>query len=182
MKVKTIKVGTTNKAKIEAVEEMVREYPLLAGFEVVGVKAESGVSDQPMTIEETINGAMNRAKNAFCECHFSIGLESGLFPVPKSKTGYMDVCICAIYDGEEYFLGMSSAWEFPDKRITDLIVNEGLDMTQAVNKAGMTNNPTIGAAEGAIGILTKGRLTRKGYTKQALLTAMIHLEEHEIDF
>jgi non-canonical (house-cleaning) NTP pyrophosphatase len=40
----------------------------------------------------------------------------------------------------------------------------------------MTTNENIGSEEGAIGILTKGRMTRKEYTKQALRTALIHLE------
>jgi non-canonical (house-cleaning) NTP pyrophosphatase len=61
----------------------------------------------------------------------------------------------------------------------DLIVKEGLDMSQAINKAGLTKNKDIGSAEGAIGILTKGRMDRKEYTKQALRTALIHLEEFD---
>lgn len=177
-----IQVGTTNIIKLDAVREILQEYPELKDAEVFGVSVESEVSDQPMSLDETINGAMNRARSAFVDCDYSIGLESGLMPVPNSKTGYMDFSACAIYDGKDFHLGLSSAWEFPDKRITDLIVNDGLDMSQAINKAGMTNNPKIGASEGAIGILTKNRLTRKEYTKQSLRTALIHLEEHEYNF
>lgn len=172
-------IGTTNRAKIEAVEEIVKDYPHLAEAEVSGVSVESGVSDQPMSLDETITGAMNRARAAFVGCDYSIGLESGLMPVPYTKGGYMDFSACAIFDGQEFHLGLSSAWEFPDKRVTDLIVKNGLDMSQAINKAGMTNDPKIGAGEGAIGILTKGRMTRKEYTKQSLRTALIHLEEYE---
>ncbi len=92
----------------------------------------------------------------------------------------MDVCVCAIYDGTEYYFGLSSAWEFPNKAITDLIMKEGLDMSQAINKIGLTSNSNIGANEGAIGILTKNRLTRKAYTKEALRTALIHLENFDL--
>lgn len=171
-----IKVGTKNKAKIDSVVEIIGEYPHLANSEVEGVSVLSGVSDQPKSLEETINGAINRAKNSFENCDYGVGLESGLMLVPKTKSGYMDVCVCAIYDGKEYHLGLSSAWEFPNKDVMDLIIKEGLDMSQAINKAGMTNNNKIGSEEGAIGILTKGRMTRKEYTKQALRTALIHLE------
>jgi non-canonical (house-cleaning) NTP pyrophosphatase len=59
-----------------------------------------------------------------------------------------------------------------------MMVEEGLDMSQAINKAGLTKNPNIGAAEGAIGILTKGKVDRKEYTKQALRMALIHIDEH----
>jgi len=49
-------------------------------------------------------------------------------------------------------------------------------MNQAFSRAGLTNNPKLGSQEGAVGLLTKGRLTRKEYTKQAIRTALIHLE------
>ncbi len=171
-----IKVGSKNKVKIEAVAEILRDYPHLKNNKIESVDTLSGVSDQPKSLEEVVTGAINRAKNSFKDCTYSIGLESGLVQVPLSKSGYMDLCACAIYDGKECHLGLSSAWEFPDPSINNLIINEGLDMAQAINKVGMTKNPQIGSEEGAIGILTKNRLTRKEYTKEALRTALIHLE------
>ena len=57
------------------------------------------------------------------------------------------------------------------------MLDDGLDMTQAALKAGLTDNPKVGSAEGLVGIMTKGRLTRKEYTKEAIRTALIHLEE-----
>jgi inosine/xanthosine triphosphatase len=172
-------IGSKNKAKVEAVKEIVSEYPHLSNAIVEGVSSSSKVSDQPKSLEETIVGATNRAKGAFSNCDYSIGIESGLMHVPGSKSGYMDVCVCVIYDGAECHIGLSSAWEFPDPSITSLMIDDGLDMSQAINKAGMTSNPNIGSEEGAIGILTKGRLTRKAYTKEALRTALIHLEEFD---
>lgn len=169
-------VGTKNPAKLAAVSEILVEYPHLAHATVVGVEVSSDVSDQPKSLDETIRGAMNRARSAFSGCNFSIGLESGLMAVPATKSGYMDVCVCAIFDGSEFHLGLSSAWEFPDKRITALMIEDGLDMSEAINKVGLTTNPEIGQSEGAIGIVTKGRLDRKAYTKEALRTALIHVD------
>lgn len=54
------------------------------------------MSDQPKSLKETISGAMNRSRNAFSDCQFSFGLESGLMAVPFTKTGYMDVCVCVL--------------------------------------------------------------------------------------
>lgn len=172
-------VGSENKAKVQAVAEILAEYPHLAHAEVRGVKTHSGVSDQPKSLDETVEGAMNRARGAFQDCQYSVGIESGLIHVPKTKSGYMDVCAAAIYDGKEFHLGLSSAWEFPDKEIIRSMIDEGLDMSQAINKAGLTKNPSIGSEEGAIGILTKGRVDRKEYTKQALRMALIHLEQFD---
>lgn len=174
-----IKVGSKNKVKVGAVEEILRDYPHLSQSEVEGLDVDSGVSPQPKSLDETIQGAMNRARKIFENCDYAVGIESGLMSVPYTKGGYMDVCACAIYDGKEFHLGLSSAWEFPDKKVTALMIEEGLDMNQAVNRAGMTKNPTVGSEEGAIGIVTKGRLDRKEYTKQALRVALIHLEQFD---
>ena len=174
-----VRVGSENKAKLEAVSEILREYAHLTNVEVKGGNAGSEVSNQSKSLEETVRGAVNRAKSSFTDCDYSVGIESGLMRVPYTKSGYMDVCVCAIHDGKEFHLGLSSAWEFPDKRIMELMLDDGLDMSQAINKAGLTDNPDIGSEQGAIGILTKGRLDRKEYTKQALRMALIHLEQFD---
>ena len=174
-----INIGSITTVKVGAVSEIIQDYPHLSDAVLRELQTDSGVSVQPKSLEETIQGAMNRAKNVFDDCDYSIGIESGLMHVPNTKTGYMDVCVCVIYDGKEFHIGLSSAWEFPDKKITELMIKEGLDMSEAINRAGLTDNPQIGSEEGAIGILTKGRLTRKDYTKQALRTALIHLEQFD---
>lgn len=171
-----IKVGSINQIKVDAVKEMLVDYPNLRAAIVSAIEVPSGVSDQPKTLAETVQGALNRAKSSFQDCDFSFGLESGLMAVPNTKTGFMDVCVCAIFDGQEYHLGLSSAWEAP-KKVTDHIVKDGLNMNQAAFKAGLTDNLKVGSAEGLVGILSKGRLTRKDYTKESIRTALINLEE-----
>lgn len=170
-----LKVATKNPAKVLAVEEIIKDYPHLAMASVISEEVASGVSDQPLSLEETIKGAMNRASVVYKDCDFSFGIESGLMAVPHTKTGYMDVCACVIFDGAEYHLGLSSAWEAP-KKVAEYMFNEGLDMNQAALKAGLTKNSKVGSAEGLVGIMTKGRLVRKEYTKEAIRTALIHID------
>lgn len=172
-----INVGSKNKAKVEAVAEILREYAHLAEAEVNGLEVSSDVGNQPKSLEETINGAMNRARNAFNGCDYAVGIESGLMQVPGSKSGYMDVCACAIYDGTDHALGLSSAWEFKDPEVMRLIVEGDTDMAEVVNRVGLTNDADIGMNEGAIGIVTKGRLGRKDFTKQAIRAALIHIDD-----
>ncbi len=174
-----INVGSENPIKVGAVKEMLAQYDFLQPVELRAVSADSGVADQPKSLEETVRGAINRARNAFDSCDLSFGLESGLISVPNTKNGFMDACVCAIYDGREYHLGMSSAFELPP-RVAKLMTDKGLDMSQACNEAGLSDNPKLGSAEGAIGILTRGRMTRMDYTKQAITTAMIHLENADL--
>ena len=170
-----INVGSKNPAKLEAVNETILEYDFLKDSKVVQMDVLTGVSEQPKSLDETIKGAMHRALGAFKNCDYSFGLESGLFRVPYTKTGHMDICAAAIYDGSSYHLGLSSAFEFP-LTVTKLIFKEGLDASQACYQAGLTGKKDVGSAEGLIGILTKGRVTRKDYTIQAIKMAMIHLE------
>jgi len=159
-----IRIGSKNGVKVGAVAEVLALYDDLREAEIFAEEVDSVVSAQPKSIDETMLGAMNRARGVFKDCTHSFGIESGLMVVPNTKTGYMDVCVCAIYDGKEFSFGLSSALEFP-REVTRLIFNEKVDATQAFNKAGLTTDPQIGSAEGVIGILTKGRLTRKDYTK-----------------
>ena len=176
--VKKVNVGSKNPEKIEAVKEILKEYSDLEDFkncEVIGIKTDSLVSDQPKSMDETIQGAINRAKGCFLDCDYSFGLESGLMKVPETKTGYKDFTCCAIFDGKKIHLGLSSAFEYPIK-VTKMVFDEGLDINQAFFKMGLTENPNLGSAEGAIGFLTKGRILRRDYTKQAIYMALIHLE------
>ena len=169
-------VGSLNPAKVNAVRETLSEYPAFAGCEVLGFDAVSNVSDQPKTLEETMRGAINRAKHAATQGGIGFGLESGLMQVPYTETGHMDVCVCAIWNGEKHVTGISSAWECPPE-ITRMMIDEGLDMQEAFYKSGRTNDPKIGSSIGAIGLLTEGRVDRKAYTKQAITMAMIHAKE-----
>ncbi|MCX6719696.1 MAG: inosine/xanthosine triphosphatase [Candidatus Staskawiczbacteria bacterium] len=174
-----INIGSKNKNKIEALSEILKDYPDFCVAQIIPKEVSSNISDQPKSLDETIQGAINRAKNAFENCDYSVGLESGLMKVPETKSGYMDFTACAIFDGGKIHLGLSSAFEHP-RIIIDKIFNEGLDASTAFHKAGLTNDTYIGYSEGIIGLLTKNKLTRKEYTKEAIRTALIHLENKDL--
>ncbi len=168
-------IGSKNKIKVEALKEIIQNYEKLKNAVIISKETTSGVVDQPKSLEETIKGAINRAKRIFKDCDYSFGIESGLMQISQTESGYMDVCVCAIYNGEKIYLGFSSAWEVPSL-IMQFIIEEDLNMSEAALKAGLTKSLNIGSEEGLIGILSKGKLTRKEYTKEALRTALIQLE------
>jgi inosine/xanthosine triphosphatase len=173
-----IAIGSTNPTKVQAVEELIPHYPHLAAARTVSLSVPSEVSDQPLSMEEIIRGAKSRAKNAFvaCDgCTYAFGIESGLFEAPGTQTGFLESCICCIHDGSEYILGLSCGFEIPPP-ILGRVLQEKMDLAQACYHSGITANANLGAAEGLIGILTKGRINRKEYTKQCVITALIQLE------
>ena len=52
--------------------------------------------------------------------------------------------------------------------------------SNAFRELGFTKKEYIGHEEGIIGVVTKNRLNRKEYTKQAIMTALIHLENKNL--
>jgi len=171
----TIVVGSTNKIKLAAVEEVLCNYPEFACMDVVGKKVDTSVSCQPTTLEETIEGAKVRAKQVKAEGALGMGIESGLMPVPGSDGEYFGICVCVIDDGIEEHIGLSCAHRLP-KAVTDAILEDQLDLNQALSQCGLTENTSLGTHEGAIGLFTNGRITRQDYTKQAIICALTSLE------
>jgi inosine/xanthosine triphosphatase len=173
-----IGVGSKNKTKVNAVAEILRDYPMFAGAEVVGVDVKIEQFGHPKSLEETVAGAIDRAKQAYTDNDYSFGIESGLMKVPQTKSGYMEVAVCAIYDGKQIHMGLSQAYEWP-KKVTDAILHKGMDGSQAMRAAGLTQHEKLGEHEGFVGIFTKGRMNRTDYNKAAVVMALMHLENPE---
>ena len=176
-----INVGSKNQTKINAVKEAVELYPnLFSGAEVVGVDSGTGLFDHPKNIGESVEGAIARAKNSFKDCEYSFGLEGGLIEVPHTKTGYMEVGACAIYDGKDIYLGLSPAFEWPIK-VNEMIIKGEADASQAFYKLGLTEHEKLGAMPGGIvGYLTDGKITRENFTKYSIIMALVQLERPEL--
>ena len=174
-----IKVGSENIVKIEAVRQALSGYDLLKNASIEGCKAESNVSEQPSSLEETVQGTINRAINAFWGCDYSVGLESGTISTSVGNNKrYFEQTICSIYNGNRHGLGFSPAFELPLEIIK--LINSGMNLEKATKELGLTDNPRIGRAEGIIGILTRGKSTRIDYTKPAIIMAMIQLQNPEL--
>jgi inosine/xanthosine triphosphatase len=171
-------IGSKNITKINAVAELLQDYPLFAGAEVAGVDVQIEQFGHPKSLAATVDGAVNRAKQAYVNRDYGFGIESGLMPVPQTKSGYMEVAVCAIYDGQQIHLGLSPAYEWP-KKVLDKILHEGLDGSQAMKAAGLTQHEKLGEHEGFVGIFTKGRTNRTEYNKAAVVMALMHLENPE---
>lgn len=169
-----IKVASTNPQKIQAVKDLLPEYEILKGAEVEGVSVSSGVSDQPRTLEEIVEGSHNRARNAFKDCNLSFGMESGVVNIPNTENRFMDIGACAIYDGDSFKLGFSAGLEIP-KKIVDFI-DEHTDLSAACRKAGFTNEEKIGTNRGIVGLLSNNRIDRAVQLKQAIIASMIQIE------
>lgn len=168
-----INVGSENPVKLAAIREVMAARFPGASFEPVAV--DSGVPDQPLGFEQILGGAMNRARAAFAlSCDLAVALESGLIPVPLTRTGYMNLTACVIFDGDEMFPGLGPAFELPDE-VVRLVTEDGLELDPAARRAGLTADPRIGYGQGIIGILSHGRVTRADYSRPAVSMALVRM-------
>ena len=145
-----IAVGSKNPAKVQAVVGVYQEA------EILSLSVASGVSEQPFSDEETVTGAVNRAKNCLkdSDADMGIGLEGG---VVKMKQGLF-VCnwgALATREGDVFIAGGARV-PLPETVADRLLAGEELgpvmdDFTQKAN---------IRKKEGAIGVFTNERITR----------------------
>ncbi len=162
-----IAVGSLNPVKINAVKEVFTQfYP---NAEVVGVKPEPGVSEQPFGLEETIRGAVQRAESALKHGSIGIGIEAGLIEIPYSEVGFLDIHFCVIADHERTTIGSSTGFEYPSIIISQ--AKGGMDVGRAMEE--LSGIKGIGRKKGAVGYLSDGVLTRKELCRQAILAALI---------
>jgi inosine/xanthosine triphosphatase len=158
-----IRVGTANPVKLRAVRAAARAFYPRARVEAR--PAESGVSPQPISLGEIIRGARTRAAAARGEADLGVGIESGLFRVEGAA---FNVTIAAATDGASVALGGSPFLEMPPEAV-DMVLKGDEELGEALSRSLGIANPARGA--GAIGVLTRGRVTRQRATELAVLMA-----------
>ncbi len=153
---RTIVVGSTNPVKIGAVRAVLG--PLSPAATIDGVRVESTVPDQPFGDEETIRGAMARARAALAErsADLGVGIEGG---VVYERDGAMRTCAwAAIVDANGTSgVGGSLAMALP-ARVASMI-RDGAELGHAMDALIGEHDTKRGA--GAVGILTAGLVDRQ---------------------
>jgi non-canonical (house-cleaning) NTP pyrophosphatase len=102
-----IALGTTSDQKITYLKEVLEELKIQA--QLIPTEVASGVSDQPKTTEETEQGSINRAQEAFgkaLEADFAMGIEVGYHK--NNKDEYEMFCWVTIIDKNGYQLSSQS--------------------------------------------------------------------------
>ncbi|MEM3399541.1 MAG: inosine/xanthosine triphosphatase [Candidatus Micrarchaeia archaeon] len=168
-----IAIGSENETKIKGAKSALKKVFGKTKLEIYPIAVSSDISKQPIG-EETIGGAINRARKAYDtgDFDFALGIESGIFRIREKN---FDIQWCAIFDGSETFLGCSMGFELPLK-ITEKIRTHGnsaFDISDAYRE--LTGERGIGRKGGIISILSGGILSRERMTEQCVLCAFIPL-------
>lgn len=147
-------VGTTNKAKINAVREAVNKIGITADIE--GVEAASLVSAQPKSDEETVSGAINRAQDALSKQQgdLAIGLEGGVKWM--NDTLYLCNWGAIVTPAGQVYTATGAGLPLPVE--IEAGIREGHELGPLMDA--YTNQKGIRHNEGAIGIFTNGLITR----------------------
>lgn len=172
-----VKVGSYNPVKFQATRNVLEK--IYGDLEVYPAEVDSGVPDQPVGLDQTIEGAINRAKEAYSQgCDLGVGIESGLLETPHTITGYVDLQWCAIYDGEKITLGVSAGFEYPPLVVEEVL--KGREVGDVMDQ--LTGIDDLGEKMGAVSYLSQKMLDRTGNTEQCVLMAMIPRMNEKVYF
>lgn len=161
---KTIAVASTNPAKIDAVAQSFERAFANQPWQVQGYAVPSGVSAQPMSSDETYQGAWHRlqALKAQVQADFYVSIEAGL-------EGEFTFAWVLIEHQQRLGKARSASLMLPDQAL-DLLA-QGKELGDVMDRLFGTHN--IKQAGGAIGLLTGDRLSRSSVYQQALILALI---------
>jgi inosine/xanthosine triphosphatase len=175
-----IAVGSKRGPKLNAVREALQSFGTLlapcAEFQVEGVEVPSGVRHTPLSREELMAGARQRAESLQqiarelgAHWKYFIGLEGGLDVVQAEATRWVFLEGWAyVTDGSSRgYFGQSGGILIPEP-LAKRVVDEGVELSEAIDSFAGGNG--IRDGQGAWGVLTRDIITRQ----EAFRIAVIH--------
>ncbi len=163
-----VAVGSQNPTKLEAVRLAVPEL-YLGQTKIMGFATKSAVSDQPMSDEEMIMGAHNRARNVISykpSARYAVGMEGGIKVMPEGWFNLGWVCVIDVDTGNHCY-GTTPAHFVPDK-VKTLMEQSGLEMSDAVAELYKTHTVID---RDCSGVMTDGRLPAEELYRTGVLAA-----------
>lgn len=144
------------------------------------VEASSDVSEQPMGQEETVRGAINRARNASStEADFSVGIEGGVsfLQADDGRQHDIEICWVCVYDCKSEKYEIASSPGFPVLPNIVERLHKGQNLSEAMeSEYGLKD---LGKKNGYIGWLTNDAITRQDSNYEAVLLALSALVKEE---
>lgn len=176
-----VAVGSSNPVKVQAVRNVFSLF--FPKVDVVMVEVRSVVPSQPIGIDETIRGAIGRAKRALEQekcAEMGVGIEAGLLPVPHSVSGWMDQQYAAIADRHRRVtIGGGLSFEYP-ARVVLQVLSTKTEVGKVMDR--LTGIEGLGRRQGGVGYFSKGALDRVRLSELAVLMAMIPRLNEEMYF
>ena len=173
---KTIIVASTNPVKLNAaVQGFCAMFPA-EEFRALPTKAVPGISVQPMSDAETLQGANERAhmvREQYPEADYWVGIEGGA----EEMDGQIGVFAwVVVLDRERQSKGRSGEFFLPEK--VAALVRKGVELGEADDRVfGRSNSKQ---QNGAVGLLTGDAIDRAGLYVPAVIFALIPFKNPEL--
>jgi inosine/xanthosine triphosphatase len=170
-----VAVGSTNPAKVEAARAVFAA--LAPAATVVACEVASGVAAQPRGEAETRRGARLRAQRALAAAgaDLGVGMEGGVAALAPGELWAVNWCAVATADGR-LATGRGIALRLPPVLAARLAA--GAELGEAIDA--LTGRRDVKRAEGTVGVLTAGLVTRADLWRQALAAALAPLLHPEL--
>ena len=165
-----ITVASKNPVKIKCTELAFQQVFNNTPFTIHGVDVPSDVADQPMSDEETRQGAINRAKNAKVsnpKADFWVGIEGG---IQENEDGEM-LAFAWVHILSENQQGQSRTATFTLPPKITALIHQGIELGKADDIVFKRENSK--QKSGAVGILTHDLIGRVEYYQPAVVLALI---------
>ncbi|MCB9802654.1 DUF84 family protein [Candidatus Nomurabacteria bacterium] len=177
----TVAIASMQEPKVEAVKHaFAKIYPQIE-IKVISQKVNSDVDDQPRGIEETTQGAYNRAQNLIkmgIEADFYLGIEGGVWlnNILGQEKFFL---IGAIYvtNGQIDSLAYGEAIELPKYAKVE-IMDKGRELAPVAEE--MFSKLNVRGTNGTVGELTNDFITRKEAFENGILMAMAKFYNQEL--
>jgi inosine/xanthosine triphosphatase len=173
---KRIGIASSNPVKIAAALEGFKQMFPDESFESISIDARPGVSQQPMSDDETLRGAEQRAKIARemrPDLDYWAGIEGGCADWPVGMGAFAWV---VVLDDRRCGRGRSGEFFLPEK--VAALVRNGVELGEADDRVFSRNNSKQG--NGAIGLLTDDVIDRKSLYIPAVVFALIPFKNPEL--
>jgi len=173
---KKVVVSSQNPVKLEAVKSGFKRLFPDTPFELINVSVESGVSDQPMTDEETRTGATNRAIKAHEAVpggDYWVGVEGGCDFLGEDMVAFAWIVVL----GENNHGSARTALFRLPKKVQGLVAS-GMELGIADDQVFGEENSKQNS--GAVGLLTGDVVTRTTLYEQAVILAFIPFKNPDL--
>jgi len=164
-----IVVTSANPVKRQSVERAFQQVFQSNLLELIVYPAHSGVSSQPLSEEETLRGAMNRAQAAvevYGPAAFCVGIEGGVASFGADMLAFAWVAICF-----QHRWGKARTASFLLPKPIQHMIQAGMELGEADDQYFGTQNSKQN--QGAVGLLTHGLIDRTSLYTPAVILALI---------
>jgi inosine/xanthosine triphosphatase len=184
-----IAAGSTRRPKLNAVQEAADLFRCYFSadttIEVHGYEVESGVSHTPLSREELMQGARQRAETLATRlaatgdaANFYVGLEGGLDVVEEQGRRRVFLESWAyVTDGERGHFGCSGSIEIPEALAEEVVIR-GTELSAAIDD--FAGQAGIRDAQGAWGVLSGNLILRQESFRVAVVAAFAPFYNHRL--